>query len=181
MERAVTITYLEMKSPGEAVPLEGERRLDVRRAEIPCPELNRFLYLAVGAEWWWHERVGWDDRRWLEWLDRGEHETWIGYLEGTTAGYFELEAQPGGQVQLVYFGLLPSFIGRGLGRELLARAVERAWQVAKERVWVHTCTLDHASALPNYQARGFKICDRVEKLETLPDRRPSFWPRPGQD
>jgi GNAT superfamily N-acetyltransferase len=181
MERPVTITYLEMRSPDEAVPLEGERRLVVGHARVPCPELNRFLYLAVGSEWWWHERVTWDRERWLEWLDRDEHETWVGYLDGTPAGYFELEAQPGGQVQLVYFGLLPSFIGRGLGRELLASAVERAWQVAVTRVWVHTCTLDHASALPNYQARGFKIYDRVEKLEELPVHRPSFWPIGGGD
>ena len=179
MEHPVTITYLEMRSPGEAVPFRGERRLDVRCAEIPSPELNRFLYLAVGAEWWWHERVRWSRERWLEWLDRDEHETWVGYFQGTPAGYFELEAQPGDQVQLVYFGLLPSFIGRGLGAELLASAVERMWQVARERIWVHTCTLDHASALPNYQARGFKIFDRIEKLERLPDRRPTFWPLPG--
>jgi ribosomal protein S18 acetylase RimI-like enzyme len=181
MERPVTITYLEMRSAHEAIPLRGERRLDVRRADVPCPELNRFLYLAVGAEWWWHERVGWDRDRWLEWLERREHETWVGYLRGSPAGYFELEAQPGGEVQLVYFGLLPSFIGRGLGGELLAAAVERAWQMAERRVWVHTCSLDHPSALANYQARGFKIFDRVEKLEELPEWRPSFWPRPGND
>jgi GNAT superfamily N-acetyltransferase len=177
MERAIKITYLEMTSPDEAVRYVGERRLDVRQAEIPCPELNRFLYLSVGSEWWWHERVDWGRERWLEWLDRPEHETWVGYLQGTPAGYFELEGQPGGEVQLVYFGLLPAFIGLGLGGELLATAVERAWKVAEARVWVHTCSLDHPRALANYQARGFKIFDRVEKLEKLPDRKPSAWPR----
>lgn len=177
MERPITITYLEMTSLEQAVPFRGERRLDVRQAEHPCPELNRFLYLAVGAEWWWHERVDWSRERWLEWLDRDEHETWVGYLHGTPVGYFELEAQPGGDVQLVYFGLLPTFIGRGLGAELLSAAVERAWDLATERVWVHTCTLDHPSALPNYQARGFRIFDVVEKLERLPDQKPSAWPR----
>jgi len=177
MERPVTITYLEMNEPADAVPFLGERRLDVRRASIPCPELNRFLYVAVGSEWWWHERIDWGRERWLEWLDRPEHQTWIGYLDGTPAGYFELEEQPGGAVEIVYFGLLPSFIGRGLGGELLATAVERAWEIADARVWLHTCTLDHPSALGNYQARGFKIFDRLEKLVTLPERRPSAWPR----
>jgi GNAT superfamily N-acetyltransferase len=176
VERAITITYLEMTSAADVVPLGARRRLDVLRAEIPCPELNRFLYGAVGSEWWWHERTGWDRDRWLEWLDREEHETWVGYLRGTPAGYFELESQPGGQVQLLYFGLLPSFIGQGLGAELLAAAVERAWQVAEERVWVHTCTLDHERALPNYQARGFRIYHVEHKLERLPERRPSVWP-----
>jgi GNAT superfamily N-acetyltransferase len=177
MERPVTITSLEMTSRADAVPFRGERRLDVRCAEHPCPELNRFLYVTVGSEWWWHERIGWGRDRWLQWVDRPEHETWVGYLDGTPAGYFELEAQPGGQVQLAYFGLLPSFIGRGLGSELLSAAVDRAWEVATDRVWVHTCSLDHPRALANYQARGFRIFDVVEKLEWLPERKPSAWPR----
>ena len=177
MERRVTITYLEMRSPDQVVPWTGARRLDVRRAEVPCPELNRFFYATVGAEWWWHERLSWDRDRWLLWLDRPEVETWIGYHAGTPAGYFELEAQPGGQVELAYFGLLPTFIGKGLGSELLAAAIDRAWELASERVWVHTCTLDHPRALPNYRARGFRIYDAVEKVERLPDVRPTPWPR----
>ncbi len=180
MERQVTITYLEMKSPSDAVPYTGKRRLDVRRAEIPSPELNRFLYQAVGSRWWWHERLAWDRDRWMHWLDRPEVETWIGYLSGTPAGYFELEAQPGGMVEIAYFGLTPEFIGQGLGKELLAAAVARAWEVATTRVWVHTCTLDHKSALPNYQARGFRVYDVVEMKAMLPDVRPTPWPTTGR-
>lgn len=176
MERLVTVTYLEMTSAAQVVPLVGERRLDVRRAELPCPELNRFFYVAVGSEWWWHDRIAWDRDRWLAWVDRPDLETWIGYLSGTPAVYFELEAQPGGQVELVYFGLLPSFIGRGLGPELLDAAVQRAWKIATRRVWVHTCTLDHPRALANYQARGFRIYDTAEKMERLPDVKPTPWP-----
>jgi GNAT superfamily N-acetyltransferase len=178
MDRQVTITYLEMGSRSQAVPYVGERRLDVRRVEIPSPELNRFLYVTVGSEWWWHERLVWDRDRWMEWLDRPEVETWVGYLSGTPVGYFELEAQPGGQVEIAYFGLMSSFIGKGLGAELLAAAVARAWEVATARVWVHTCTLDHPRALPNYQSRGFRVYDTVEKTARLPDVKPTAWPRP---
>lgn len=177
VDELVTITYLEMTSRQDAVPFSEERRLDVRRAEVPCPELNRSLYVAVGSDWWWHSRLEWDRDRWLAWLDGPEVETWIGYLAGTPVGYFELEAQPGGQVELVYFGLLPTFIGRGLGAELLASAVAQAWEVAAERVWVHTCSLDHPRALANYQARGFRIYDVEERMERLPARRPSLWGR----
>jgi len=181
MERAITITYLQMTKPDDVVPLERRRRLVARCAEIPCPELNRFFYVAIGSEWWWHEREGWGRDRWEEWVDRDDLETWIGYVDDTPAGYFELESQPGGQVQLMYFGLLPSFIGRGLGPELLSAAVERAWEVATERVWVHTCTLDHPRALANYMARGFRIYAVEEKLERLPDRKPSAWPREKEE
>ncbi len=176
MDRLVTITYLEMTSATQVVPLTGARRLDVRRAELPCPELNRFFYVAVGSEWWWHERLVWDRDRWATWVDRPELQTWIGYLSGTPVGYFELELQPGDQVELVYFGLLPSFIGRGLGPELLDAAVRRAWDLTTKRVWVHTCTLDHPRALANYLARGFRVYDSVEKMERLPDVKSTPWP-----
>jgi GNAT superfamily N-acetyltransferase len=177
MERLVTITYLEMTSRAQVVPFRGARRLDVRRPGGPDPDLNRRFYVEVGSEWSWHERLSWDRARWMVWLDRPEVETWIGCLAAAPVGYFELEAQPGGQVELVYFGLLPAFIGRGLGAELLHAAVERAWAVATSRVWVHTCTLDHPRALANYQSRGFRIYETVEKMERLPDVPPTPWPR----
>jgi GNAT superfamily N-acetyltransferase len=179
VERSITITYLEMRRADQVIPYPGRRRLDVVRAAVPCPELNRFLYLAVGSDWWWHERIEWGRDRWLAWVDRNEHETWVAYRDGTPAGYFELEAQPGGEVQIAYFGLLPSFIGCGLGPELLAAAAERAWEIATERVWLHTCTLDHPRALSNYLARGFRIYAVEEKMERLPEHKPSAWPHGG--
>ncbi len=176
MERLVTTTYLEMTSASQGIPFRGEPRLDLRHAEIPCPELNRSLYVTVGADWWWYARLHWNREQWLAYVDRPELETWVGYLSGTPAGYFELESQPGDQVELAYFGLLPSFIGQGLGTELLAAAIERAWQLRPRRVWVHTCTLDHPRTLQTYQSRGFEIYRSEEKIERLPDTPLQFWP-----
>jgi GNAT superfamily N-acetyltransferase len=178
MERTVTTTYLEMTSASQAIPFQGEPRLELHRAEIACPELNRSLYVAVGSDWWWYARLGWSRAQWLAYVDRPELETWVGYRSGTPAGYFELESQPGGQVELVYFGLLPSFIGKGLGPELLAAAIRRAWQLRPRRVWVHTCTLDHPRALQTYQARGFEVYESKEAIEQLPDDPLQFWPVP---
>ncbi len=49
--------------------------------------------------------------------------------QGSPVGYFELDAQPNGHVELAYFGLLPQFIGQGLGSYLLTVVIERAWQM----------------------------------------------------
>ena len=176
MERLVKITYLEMTSATESVPFGRQRRLDVRRAEVPCPELNRFFYTAVGSDWWWYARLGWSRAKWLEYLDRPELETWVAYLTGTPAGYFELEVQAESGVELAQFGLLATFIGRGLGSELLAAAIERAWQREPKRVWLHTCSLDHPRALPNYQSHGFKPYKTEEEIEQLPDTPLESWP-----
>ncbi len=73
-----------------------------------------------------------------------------------TAGFFELEQHDeDGSVEIAYFGLTESFIGRGLGKAMLTRAAQEAWALAPSRVWLHTCTLDSPHALPNYEARGF--------------------------
>jgi GNAT superfamily N-acetyltransferase len=177
MRRDIEIFYLEMTSPEDLRPA---RPLDVdfpiRQARIPCPELNRFLYTAVGGDWFWIDRLSWPYEQWLAWLSRPEVETWIGYLEGTPAGYFELEKQAEGNVELSYFGLLPRFIGRGLGGTLLTAAIERAWEMGASRVWVNTCTLDGPAALPSYQARGFRIFRTERLLKEFPEETPGPWP-----
>jgi GNAT superfamily N-acetyltransferase len=174
---AVTIYYLEMTEPRTLRPgRAGRGSLDLRRAEVPSPELNRFLYTAVGGDWYWIDRLNWTYGQWLAYLDRPEVQTWVAYVFGTPAGYFELESQPGANVEIVYFGLLPRFTGRGLGGQLLTEAVERAWGMGAGRVWLHTCTLDHPGALANYLSRGFRVYKVEVKTEELPARPPGPWP-----
>jgi GNAT superfamily N-acetyltransferase len=175
MERLVKTTYLEMTNASGAGSFDRPRRLDIRRAEVPSPEFSRFLYTAVGSDWWWYDRLIWSRAKWLEYLERLGVETWVAYISGTPAGYFELEAQSDDAVELVYFGLLPTFIGRGLGSELLTTAIERAWQLEPDRIWVHTCTLDHPRALEHYQSHGFKLYKTEEGLQQLPDTRLMPW------
>lgn len=170
MDRPVTTTYLEMTGrdrlrPAKASPTPCEL-VQVRE---PDPELNRSLYVQVGAGYRWVDRLPWDRDRWLAWLDRPDLETWVLYSSGVQAGYFELERQAEGNVEIAYFGLLPDFIGRGLGGYLLTAAIERAWDMGATRVWVHTCDLDHPSALANYTARGFEVYRVESKTERFPD------------
>ena len=178
MKAKVTTYYLEMTDPAALRPPRENRgaELLVRRAEIPCPELNRFLYTAVGGDWYWIDRLVWTYDQWLEYLDRPQLETWIGYVGGTPAGYYELEMQDDANVEIAYFGLLPQFIGRGIGGQLLTRTIERAWAMGGKRVWVHTCSLDGPSALANYQARGFSLYQEEVAEEDLPDQVPGPWP-----
>lgn len=181
MNRLVTTTYLEMTSRSELRPAVRARiAMALVRAEIPCPALNRFLYSAVGARWWWYTRLSWDHARWLAYLDRPGVETWVAYVSGSPAGYFELESQDEGSVEIAYFGLLPEFLGKGVGGELLTAAITRAWDMGAARVWVHTCDLDHPAALPNYQARGLRVFRVEQKVEELPDQPLEPWPGAGR-
>jgi GNAT superfamily N-acetyltransferase len=180
MQRDLTIWHLEMTDPGQHRPARPQPGLHVEQARIPCPELNRFFYTAVGGDLFWVDRLGWDYRRWMAYLDRPDVETWIGAVEGTPAGYFELEKQEEGNVELKYFGLLPQFIGRGFGGALLTAAIDRAWGMGASRIWVHTNNLDGPAALPGYQARGFRIFKEERKSREFPDESPGPWPGAGR-
>lgn len=180
MKRQVVTYHLEMLDPSEARPARlDDPAVEVRRARIPCPELNRFLYTAVGGNWYWHERLTWTYAEWKAYVDRPGFETWVGYSDGTPCGYFTLELQDGGSVEIRNFGLLPRFIGRGLGGHLLTAAIERAWDMGARRVWVHTCNFDHPGALSNYLARGFRIFKEERDEKEMPEATPGPWPGAG--
>ena len=182
MRELVTTYHLELKRPDDLTPARPARTpYELVRSTIPIPELNRFLYATVGAEWRWYMRLTWTYAQWQEYLARDEVGTWSAYVEGTPAGYFELERQPPGDVEIAYFGLLPQFIGRGMGGAFLTDAVQTAFEFgvggpSATRVWLHTCTLDHPAALGNYQSRGFRIFDTVELEEEVPDGPMDPWP-----
>jgi ribosomal protein S18 acetylase RimI-like enzyme len=137
---------------------------EVRQVLVPLPEWSRFLYVAVGRHWHWTDRLAWTEDDWLGFLSRPGIETWVAWSDGTPAGYHELELRADGTVEIIYFGLLPPFIGRGWGGHLLTHAVRRAWALGAGRVILNTCSLDHPGALAAYRARGFRV-EREEEYE----------------
>ena len=101
-------------------------------------------------------------------LERPEVEVWIAYWDGVIAGYVELERQPEESVEIVSFGLLRQFMGRGIGGLLLSDTVERAFRTGAQRVWLHTCSLDSPQAIENYRARGFTLFNEETTLKDVP-------------
>jgi GNAT superfamily N-acetyltransferase len=151
-------TYLEMRDPDALVPAAAPPVDVTVERESPCaPALYRRLYLGVGTAYRWTDRAGWTDDDIAAHLATPGLEIWVARVDAEEAGFFELEPMADGTVQIAYFGLLPGFVGRRLGSYLLTEAVRRAWSLAPSRVWLHTCTLDHPAALPNYLARGFTV------------------------
>lgn len=170
--------YLEMLTPADLRPQRLDNpQLSVQQVTIACPEFSRFLYASVGGHWYWCDRLKWTYDQWLDYLNRPELETWVAYLSGTPAGYIELEIQSESTVKIEYFGLLPQFIGQGIGGHLLTVGIERAWEIANRRVWLHTCNLDSRYAYKNYEARGFTLYDTQETTVELPSTPPGPWPQ----
>jgi GNAT superfamily N-acetyltransferase len=152
----VTRTYLEMRSAND-LRREGSSAWRVRiESAQHCPaSFYRYLYAEVGRAHHWRDRRDWTDDQIRSHLSRAEVALWVMYFGGCPAGWFELLRCEDRSVEIAYFGLLPDFIGRGLGKYMLSEAVDRAWAAGAERVWLHTCTLDGPAALPNYRKRGF--------------------------
>lgn len=173
----VTVWHLEMLTPAALRPsTHSVPGLRFEQALVPQPEFNRFLYAAVGGDWFWRDRLTWDYARWTQTLLRKGYETWVAYVHGSPAGYFELDRNDDGSAEIAYFGLLSAFIGRGIGGPLLTHAIARGFATGAPRVWVHTCSLDHPAALKNYQARGLRIFHEETVLTSLPAAPVGIWP-----
>lgn len=153
----VTRTYLEMRSPADLQDARNDDPLIKIEHQPNCSvELFRWLYAEVGKNYHWIDRLPWSDEQIADHLGLPENSIWLMTYDGEMAGYFELRKCEDGSTELAYFGLLPAFIGRGLGKHLLTCAAKQAWADGANRVWLHTCTLDDTAALPNYLKRGFK-------------------------
>ena len=152
----VVRTYLEMTRADalRGIPFR-DPQTRVRRLAPDAVAEYRQLYREVGERWYWHDRLAWSDEQLAAYLASPDVAVFELLVADESAGYFELRRHPN-DVEIAYFGLVPRFIGRGLGGALLTRAAQEAWTLGTRRVWLHTCTLDSPHALPNYLARGFR-------------------------
>ncbi|UCH76180.1 MAG: GNAT family N-acetyltransferase [Rhodospirillales bacterium] len=130
-------------------------KIALLRAEKPTVGFYRYLYGAVGEPWRWYERNLLSDKALAAIIGDPSVEIYVLYCDGAPAGYAELDRRRDGEVELAYFGLIPDYFGRGLGRYMLDWAIDTAWSGQPRRLWVHTCTLDHPAALAVYQKAGF--------------------------
>jgi len=158
------IYYLEMNSAKELNVKGDSLGLVIKEAKIDEFRLNKFLYQLVGEQWQWHDKLMQSDNQWQQYVEDKNLRTWIAYYQGSIAGYFELKSDDLGNTEIMYFGLAPHFIGKGFGGYMLSQAIAKAWAINNtKRLLVNTCSLDHACALANYKARGFKVYKEVSE------------------
>ncbi|GJD50445.1 hypothetical protein OPKNFCMD_3184 [Methylobacterium crusticola] len=163
---AAVVTYLERREP----PARPAAAPGLPLAAIG-PDLARYraLYARVGAPWLWFGRARLDDAALGAVLGDPDVAALALVEGGRDVGLLELDWRRPGEAELVYFGLAPGAIGRGLGRRLMDEALRRAFARPIGRLWVHTCTLDHPGAVAFYERSGFRAYARV--VEVTPDPR----------
>ena len=153
----VKTTYLQMFSRPERVVPPPREGLAVVQAKKPTVAYYRFLYDGVGRDYDWPSLKKLSDAELAALLNDPRLEVHVLMSDGVPGGLAELDRRIEGEIELVQFGLMPEFIGQGLGRYFLAWAIDKAWAYGPRRFWLHTDTKDHPAALPNYLKAGFAI------------------------
>ena len=162
-------TYLEMFEPPPLDDPPPRSDLSIEHLVDPDPKRYRFLYLGVGCNHAWNDREDFTDQQLHEMLDDPHLEIHQFRIAGQAAGFCELDRNVLDQVLIMYFGLMPPYIGQGLGKYFLQETLRIAWSYGPRRVWLHTCDLDHEAALPNYLKAGFRVYDCRMLTKAVPD------------
>ena len=165
MTEEVHRNYLEINSIqdlNKVIEPEGDYSLDLLN---PINfQLNKFFYKNIGKKHKWIDRLVWTEAQWIDYVSNKNLKTYVFKFKEDLAGFFELISHnQKKEVEIAYFGLLEEFQNKKLGSYLLSQAIQKSFKENIERVWVHTCSLDHKNALSNYIARGMKIF----KTETI--------------
>ena len=138
------------KSPGS--------NFKISEVDPPDFHLNKFFYKQIGRKHRWVDRLGWGDKKWIEYVENPRIKTFILKDNNNLAGYYEtIRDLEHNHSEIAYFGILEEYFGKKCGGYLLSEAINSLLVKGTNRVWLHTCSLDHKNALKNYLARGLKI------------------------
>ena len=159
MNREIERNYLEINSLAD---LKGHETFPkdfvVKLVEPKDFQLNKFFYKEVGKKHHWVDRLIWTEKKWSHYVFDKKVKTYVLKKYEDLAGYFELIIHSDKkEVEIAYLGLLEEYQNQKLGSYLLSTAIKNSFSFNPERVWVHTCSLDHKNALKNYISRGMKI------------------------
>ena len=151
-------TYLEIKSIKDLKIVDKPKdNCSLVQVDPPDIQLNKFLYKHIGKKYRWIDRLHWDQKKWSDYLNKPNIKTFVLKEKENLIGFFEQIIENNYDFEIAYFGILEEYFGKKYGKYLLSEAIKNSFFQNAQRVWVHTCSLDHKNALSNYQARGMKI------------------------
>jgi GNAT superfamily N-acetyltransferase len=154
---ATIVTSLEMtRAPDTQVVIAPMDGVDLIHVAQPAVDWYRHLFRSVGQEWLWFSRLRLSEPALAAIIQHPEVEVHVLTRDGCEIGFFELDFRDKGACEIAFFGLVPLATGQRLGGYMMRTLMQRAWSLPIDRLWVHTCTLDHPSALAFYQRMGFR-------------------------
>ena len=159
MTEEVKRSYLEINSLTDLQ--ESEQPSEDYMVDLIEPtdfQLNKFFYKNIGKKHKWVDRLIWTEDQWTKHVSNKNVKTFVLKNKKDLVGFFELIIHyEKKEVEIAYFGILEEYQNKKLGSYLLSDAIKKSFQENVDRVWLHTCSLDHKHALNNYLSRGMKI------------------------
>ena len=159
MTEEVKRNYLEINSLQDLI--EGNKPSEDYSLSLINPinfQLNKFFYKNIGKKHKWIDRLIWSEEQWIQYVSNKKVKTFVLKNKKDLVGFFELIIHSEKkEVEIAYFGILEEYQNKKLGSYLLSEAIKKSFKNNINRVWVHTCSLDHRNALNNYISRGMKI------------------------
>tara|TARA_B100000965_G_C19447960_1_gene693871 strand:- start:456 stop:968 length:513 start_codon:yes stop_codon:yes gene_type:complete len=151
--------YLEINSLKDLnYSKKPSENCNLQLIDPPDFQINKFFYKKIGQDHRWKDRLVWDEKKWIQYVENPKVKTQVLHDKEDIIGYceqvFHFENK---NCEIAYFGILKEYYGKKYGGFLLSEAINNSFINGIERVWLHTCSLDHKYALKNYQARGMKI------------------------
>ena len=130
----------------------------ITQVNPPDFQLNKFFYKQIGKKYRWIDRLAWEDKKWIDFVENSKVKTFILKDSDNMVGFYEtIHDITKNHAEIAYFGILEEYFGKKCGGYLLSEAIANLFEDGINRVWLHTCSLDHKNALKNYLARGMKI------------------------
>lgn len=152
--KPTTVTFLEMHEPKDFPTHLKNTSFDLLGKPIDINEYRNYYY-AVGEKYYWLDRMVMPDDELSQKINAENVDIYIFKVNGEAAGYAEF-VKENDFVEILYFGLMPDFVGKGFGKYFLQWAAAKAWSFGPKWIQLNTCTLDHANALDTYKKSGFK-------------------------
>ena len=159
MKKKIERNYLEIYSLGDLIESDSpSNEFKIELIHPPNFQLNKFFYKSIGKDHRWTDRLVWTDKQWIEYISDQKVKTYILKKANDMAGYIELIFhEEKKETEIAYLGLLKEYQNKKLDYFLLTSAIKNSFSENTNRVWVHTCSLDHKHALNNYISRGMRI------------------------
>ncbi len=170
LTKSLKTYYLQMLYRPDIHAIKAPKRnlRFMQAKEIPL-SYYKYLFIGVGKKWRWVSRLHISDEELKGIIHDKGVEIHVLYYKGAPAGFYELDCRDKRHIELVFFGLMEDFIGKGLGKTLIKHAIDRAWIYNPKKFWLHTCELDSTHALSFYEKNGFEIYNETKENVTLPE------------
>ena len=149
----VTVTFLEMHEPKDFPVALPDTHFDILPKPISADQYRKYYY-GVGEKHFWLDRMVMPDEELFDKINAGNVDIYLFKVNNEIAGYIEFVREEK-YAEILYFGLMPGLIGKGLGKYFLQWVIAKAWSYKPEWIQLNTCTLDHPNALGTYKKAGF--------------------------